>query len=113
MKSAFAVFFAVVVPDGTLIFDSGLEVDRAAPELENILEHLARILLIELRSFIAVAEKDFAVAVIISVGDFDKGETEIVHITDQLIADAFPFLLGDRPLFLIDQFIDKKIELLA
>src|SRR5262245_44033557 len=107
------MFFTVVMPDGIFIFDFGLDVDRAAPEFENIFKHFACILLIEFRSFVTVAKKDFAVAVIITVGDLDVWITEIIHITDQLIADTLPLLFGDRPLFLIDQLVNKEIELIA
>jgi len=51
---ALAVFFAVVVPDGSFIFDLGFDMHGTAPEFVDIFEHFPRIFLVELCALITM-----------------------------------------------------------
>ena len=96
-----------------LFLDDCVEVDRASPELVDVFEHLARVLEIEFRALVAVAQKKLPVAVVIAVADLDVGVSEVGQVGHELIAHALPAFIGDGPLLLIDQLVNEKIKLFA
>src|SRR2546421_8483879 len=68
---------AVIAEDDRFAVHDGFEMDGAPPECIDIFEHLARVSLIQFRAFVLVLEIEFAVAVVVAVGDDDVRETEV------------------------------------
>src|SRR5438874_6371360 len=78
--SVLVVLLAVVVEADCLVVNDCLDVDGAAPAGVDVFEDAAGVVEVEFGAFVLVCEVEFAVAVVVAVGDDDEGEAEVGHV---------------------------------